>query len=172
MKILHLVPALGLALAACEEAPQSRLVDMRVPGTMSFTQFATTSGPMLVETVGTPFGGGASLDGATVARHVGAAFSIPTLRFTTDRAAAPQSGYRLVWVFDPPVSFTLETICAGPVQSGVVRKAETVHVTAAYCHDTKLYAVASGSVRRPRNADDKGWQQLVKQIARHLISDR
>ncbi|MBL8701376.1 MAG: hypothetical protein JNK67_23565 [Alphaproteobacteria bacterium] len=164
--------ALTLALAACEEAPQSRLVDMRVPGTLGFAQFATTTGPMYVETNGTPFAGGIALDGAAFARQIAGAFAVPTLRFTTDKAAAPQSDHRLVWVFDPPEAFKLESLCAGPVAGGVVRKADIVQVTAAFCHEAKLYAVARGSVRRPRSADDQAWQQLVQQIARHLISER
>lgn len=164
--------ALALLLAGCEEAPQSRLVDMRVPGTMSFAQFATARGPMFVETHGSPFGRGLALDGAAFARQLTGAFSIPTLRFTTTRTEAPQADHRLVFAFDPPEAFTLESLCAGQVQTGVVRKADIVQVTAAFCHETRLYAVARGSVRRPRTVDDEGWRQLVQQLGRHLVSDR
>lgn len=169
---ISIAATLALLLAGCEEAPQSRLVDMRVPGTMSFAQFATTGGPMLVETHGTPLGRGLSLDGALFAKQLTGAFAIPTLRFTTTRTEAPQADHRLVFAFDPPESFKLESLCAGPVQTGVVRKADIVQVTAAFCHETKLYAVARGSVRRPRAPDDDGWRQLVQQLGRHLVSDR
>lgn len=172
MKTFRLVPALGLALAACEEAPQSRLVDMRVPGTMSFAQAATTAGPMYLELHGAPFARGLALDGAAFARDVTTAFTIPTLRFTADKAAAPQSDHRLVWAFDAPEALKLEALCAGGVPASVVRKAEIVQVTAAYCHEGRLYAVARGSVTRPRDAGDPAWRQLVQQIARHLISER
>lgn len=171
MKRPSLLVILLLLLAACEEAPQSRLVDMRSPGTMSFARAAAASGPMFVETIGSPLTRGATLDGAVFARQIADAFAVPSLRFTVTKAEAPQSDYRLVWVFDPPESLQLEQLCTGRAQPGPVRKAEIVQVAAAFCHEARLYAVARGSVKRPAASDDAPWRQLVQQIARHLVSD-
>lgn len=171
MKRPSLLVVLLLLLAACEEAPQSRLVDMRSPGTMSFARAAAASGPLHVETIGTPLARGAALDGAIFARQIADAFAIPSLRFTTTRSEAPQPDLRLVWVFDPPDSLQLDGLCTGRAQPAPVRKAEIVQVAAAFCHEARLYAVARGSVKRPAASDDAPWRQLVQQIARHLLND-
>ena len=169
---LHVLAlALSLALAACEEAPQSRLIDMRSAGTMSFARAAAADGPFYLETIGTPFARGVALDGAVFARHVAEAFAQPSLRFTTVKAEAPQSDYRMVWVFDPPDSLQLDALCTGQATPGPTRRAEILQVAAAFCHQTRLFAVARGSVKRPVTGDEGPWRQLVQQIARHLVTD-
>jgi hypothetical protein len=125
---------------------------------------------MYVETIGTPFATGVPLDGMAFARDVAAAFLSPRLRFTAVRAEAPRPDFRLVWVFDPPDNLQLDTLWSGDARPAPARNAAIVKVAAAFCFEARLYAVARGSVKRPGDATDGPWRQLVHQISRELVN--
>lgn len=160
------------ALAGCEEAPQSTLIDMRVPSAFEFLRYAGTQGPVLVELVGTPFAGGAKFGPDLLATQMRATFSEPWLSFTADKAKAAQPDYRIIWVADPPPSLAIDAACQGKAAAGPVRRAEQVQMRVYFCNEQKTLSAVQGSVRRPSRADDSYWQELVKQMTRQLVGNR
>jgi hypothetical protein len=159
-------------LAACEDAPQSTLIDMRVESAFEFLRYAGSQGPVLVELVGEPFAGGAKLAPEQLATQMKATFTEPWISFTADKAKAAQPDYRMIWVVDPPPSLAIDAACQGKAATGAVRRAEQVALRVYFCNEQKTLSAVQGRVRRPTRADDSYWQDLVKQMTRQLVGNR
>ena len=41
-----------------------------------------------------------------------------------------------------------------------------------FCNEQKTLSAVQGAVRRPKVADDRYWQELVKQMTRQLVGNR
>jgi hypothetical protein len=160
------------ALAACEDAPQSTLIDMRVESAFDFLRYAGSQGPVLVEIIGEPFAGGAKVEAEQLATQMKATFTEPWISFTADKAKAAQPDYRMIWVVDPPPSLAIDAACLGKATTGTVRRAEHVALRVYFCNEQKTLSAVQGSVRRPTRADDSSWRELVKQMTRQLVGNR
>ncbi len=162
-----------LALAGCEDAPQSSLIDMRVQSARDFLINASKEGPVLVELLGEPLAAGGKLDPTAFAALVGSTFGAePWIKMTADKAKAAQPDFRLIWVVDPVAWLAPDAACQGKAVSGPVRRAERVEMRAYFCSEQRTLSAVQGSVKRPAGSDDAHWQQLVRQMSRQLVGNR
>jgi hypothetical protein len=81
----------------------------------------------------------------------------PGFRFTLDKAEAGDPGYRFVWLIDPATA---------------PKKADRVEVRAVFCGPNKTYTAVQGGTKRPTDATDRNWRQLIRQIGRQLVGNR
>jgi len=172
-RILAALVALG-ALAGCDQ-PNSTIIDVRVENPMQLLRYAATQGPVLVEVVGEPYAGQARWNPQDLVAKMFAAYqpvSNPPLQFTLDKAKAGDAGYRLVWLIDPGPGFSIDGTCAGQFPTRATKKADLVEVRAVFCAPNKSLVAVQGQARRPKAVDDRGWDQLVRQMSRQLAGDR
>ena len=178
MRLPILAAAIGLAalaLPACEEGPASTIIDSRVGDAMQLLRYAATQGPVLVEVRGAPFAGQARWNPADLVAVVADAFrpvTNPPMEFTLDKAKAGDAGYRFVWLIDPGPGFGIDPTCAGQYPARATTKADFVEVRAVFCAPNKSLVAVQGRVRRPKAADDRLWDRLVRQMSRQLAGDR
>lgn len=162
-----------LALAACEDAPQSSLIDMRVQSARDFLINASKEGPVLVELLGEPLAVGGKLSHSEFAALVGSTFGAePWIKMTADKAKAAQPDFRLIWVVDPVAWLSPDAACQGKAASAPVRRAERLEMRAYFCSEQRTLSAVQGSVKRPASSDDARWQQLVRQMSRQLVGNR
>ena len=162
-----------LALAGCEDAPQSSLIDMRVESARDFLINASKDGPVLVELLGEPLAAGAKLDREVFAGQVASTFGAePWIKTTADKAKASQPDFRMIWVVDPVAWLSPDAACQGKAAPGPVRRAERVEIRAYFCSEQKTLSAVQGSVRRPASVDESRWLQLVRQMSRQLVGNR
>jgi hypothetical protein len=156
-------------LAACDDVAISTEIGKPSPETRQSMMQAASGGPVLIEIVGRPLTGSRPFDAERVADLANAAFALPWLRFTADRAKAPHAAFRVVVIVDPPPALGAETGCRADAASGAVRRAELIELKMFFCHEVRALSGTRGSVRRPVTGDEWGWNQLVKQMARQLL---
>ena len=165
----------ALALPACEEGPASTIIDSRTGDAMQLLRWAATQGPVLVEIRGEPFAGQARWNPDSLVATVYDAFlpvTNPPMQFTRDKAKAGDPGYRFVWLIDPGPGFAIDPTCAGQYPPRAATKADWVEVRAVFCAPNKSLVAVQGRVRRPKAADDRLWDRLIRQMSRQLAGDR
>lgn len=159
------------ALFGCDEGPSSNLTFTTTPDVWNFVTAAATGGPLLVEVRGNPFGGSAEAVAREITGAIGATFTEPWLRFTSDPAAASSKETRLIWLLDPQPGFNADLVCAGELP-GLDAGRRVTQIRAVFCHRGRTLSAAYGWMRRPDSVGDPKWRNLMSQMARQLLSGR
>lgn len=157
-------------LAACSgDGPHTVAHPIR-DRSVEFLHYAAADGPVLVDVLGQPFAGTVSGVDAAVLAAMNGARAAPRVRFTTDRAAAPEPETRVVVIFRPPADVTGRSLCAGDVPrlAGRPRPAE-VEAFAAFCVDDKVWNEVTGRMTGVSRLDDPGFAALIAQMTRDLF---
>lgn len=118
-----------------------------------------------VDVVGNPFGGDDAAFGRTVTdamqdRHFG-----PRTNFTTTPGESARSAYRVVMLFDPPVTFNGMRLCgesptALPTEAGH----DDVSVYAAFCLGNYSLSRVKGTIGGASGPADPAFRELVGQV--------
>lgn len=157
-------------VAACDDAPQTVVTYMRPGGTWPFFDYATRSGPLLVQVATAPQGYSVEGVAPRLATAVAGAIQRKVFSTTTEPGQAPAPDYRLVFGFDLPTSTAADRLCDGSVLQRDPEEA-TIRVLGAFCHKADVQASAIGSLPRRGNDDGTELAAVVAQMTRVLISE-
>ncbi len=156
------------AVAACDQAPTSRILHVRPGGVRDFMTYAASRGPLLVETVQESFADRAAAAGV-VAEAVAGGITGRVVRGTPEASAAPGAETRVRVALD----------AAADVQAGrVLCRGETPALTPggdkmtalmAFCVKGEMEALVFGAIPRPAGPEDKAFAELMKQMSRQMF---
>ncbi|CAA7625204.1 hypothetical protein [Magnetospirillum sp. SS-4] len=173
-RLLSLGAATLAALAGgCGDGPSTVPGGYRSPATWSSFVYATSSGPLLLEVRGDPFGTGTARLEAAVAASMAAALPGRPFAMTTDASQAPRPAFRVTVVLGPARDLDDRDICAGravPVTSSP-GDGGRVDVAAAFCDGSSLLSSSRGWVAKVEDIDDRRFRRMLEQIARDLMGD-
>lgn len=162
--------ALAAITAGCGDGPATMAGGWRSPAAWGAMVHATSSGPMLVQVHGDPFGLPPARFRALVAEAMtNKVFGRPTA-FTADPAQAPRPGFRVVLAFNPPADASPEHLCRGQVVTAATAP-DRVTVLGAFCQGDTLLASIKGWVARVDDPGDKRFGFLMAQLTRELFGD-
>ncbi|EME70606.1 hypothetical protein H261_07563 [Paramagnetospirillum caucaseum] len=172
-KLLSLgAAALAALLGGCGDGPSTVPGGYRSPATWSTFFSATSSGPLLLEVHGDPFGGSAADLRAGVARAMSAALPGRPFTMTTDPQAAPSPKIRVVVAFGAPPSLDAAELCAGRVVTAAARgEGGRVELLAAFCSSGGTLSWVRGWVARVEGPDDARFTRLLGQVMRELAGE-
>lgn len=158
-------------VAACEEAPQSTVVFMRSGGAEQFLSWAVRSGPLLVQSLGTPFDG--EDVGEVVAQAAVRGIHGRKVEGTTDPAVAPAPDYRVRFGFDLPKGFAPERLCTAAVED-LPREPDPdrLRVVAVFCVQERMEVAVIGSLKRPVEPTDERFTALITQMSRQMFAEQ
>lgn len=158
-------------VAACEEAPQSTVVYMRPGGAEPFLAWAVRSGPLLVQTFGSPFDGGRDI-AEDVAQAAARGIHGRKAEATSDPARAPAPDYRVHVGFDLPKGFAPERLCTAVAAGDLPREPdpERLRVIAVFCVQGRMEAAVIGSLKRPVAPGDDRLGALITQMSRQMFA--
>lgn len=155
---------LFLALAGCTDMPRF------VYGTASssdivrgYLQGAGAAGPVLIEVRGRDAAFAPAIAAAASGEVMGA-----NVRFTADRARAPQPDYRVAFQFDPAPTATDAAVCAGTAASAPPAAGQTRY-KAVFCHKDRQFAAVEVWGPGLTGAADPGLAPLVRQTMLELF---
>jgi hypothetical protein len=162
--------ALAMALAACDEAPQtvSRHV---VDGAWDLAQGAMQQAPLLVIVEGNPFQTSAEhLETSVIEIMTGAVTWTATPRFTTEPAEAVSQSLRIVMTFNPPDGTGAHEQCTGQSSGGGPLPEERVRVLGTFCDAATILVTVSGRLADAAELDDPRVAALVRQVTLDMLS--
>ena len=163
---------LGVAglLAGCGDGPASSVSYKHSDQVWEFFVFAVKDGPMLVEIDGNPFAGPKEALDEVVTAAMRATFTEPFVSFTTDRAAAVQPDYRVLWTLNPAAGYDINAVCtAHPAVDPAPR--DRLEMRVAFCQGGRLLAAVHGWMpAREAGPDNARWRSLISQMSRQLVS--
>lgn len=162
------------AVSACDQAPNSRVVYMRPDGVRPFLEWATSRGPLLVETAVSPFG--PDVAPQTVAEIVAQAVKTGVrgraMSVTTDPAASsdPDHRVRVALGTDQGIG-TAKALCRGeapPVQAVDDR----LTVLMVFCGQGEMMAAVAGHIPWTEDPAAPAVGKLVTQMSRAMFDDK
>lgn len=132
--------------------------------------YAGAGRDLRVDVVGNPFDGdpaafGRAVTDAMQGRHFG-----PATHFTTTPGGDARSAYRVVMLFDPPLSLNPMRLCDDPpstlpTQAGQGR----LFVFAAFCRGSKALTSVKGGIAGAAGPDDPAFRDLVGRVTHALF---
>jgi len=162
--------ALAAMTSGCGDGPATMAGTWRSPAAWSSMIYATSSGPMLVEIHGDPFGGNAAEFRALVASAMTNQIIGRPTAFTIEPEVAPQPRFRVVLAFNAPDSADANLLCAGQVAIAAM-PSEKVTVLGAFCDGATLLASVRGWVAKVEGPQDKRFRQLMGQVVRDMFGN-
>lgn len=157
-------------VAACDNVPTSSVLFMRPGGVRVFLSSATRSGPLLVETVNSPFGGTLPALSVLVAENVAGGVLGRSVTATTDASQATDPKYRVRVAFDMPAGRAPDSLCQGEAFTPAPNP-DRLRVMAVFCNGSTADAVVGGSLKRPVDIGDPRLPRLFRQISRQMFDD-
>lgn len=174
-KLLSLgAAALAALVGGCGDGPSTVPGGYRNAATWSTFFAATSSGPLLLEVHGDPFGDPAAELRARVARAMSAAIPARPFAMTTDAQAAPAPKVRVVVALGAPPSLDAAELCGGKVvtaAAGAGAGGGRVELLAAFCDGGSLLSSVRGWVAKVDGSDDARFARLLGQVMRELAGD-
>ncbi|GAB4223783.1 MAG: hypothetical protein Tsb0032_26970 [Kiloniellaceae bacterium] len=159
-----------LFVAACDEGPSTITHYMHPSGSFDFLIAATKNeGPLYLEIDGMPFAEETDLEGR-VAAVMENAVQTRVLQLTTDQAEAEDPRFRLVLVFNPANSGEVFAFCQDQPQGGPARDDQRIELRAGFCRGDDLLAAVDGWAEEVERPGDEKFEQLMRQVARDLLS--
>jgi len=130
-----------------------------------------SSGPLLVEVRGNPFGvPEAQLADAVITEMKRAITWSGGARFTTDPAAAGSQDMRVVWMFNGGPGGKPQ--CRGEGAGGGPESGGAVRINAVFCDDDYVISDVSGSVAATGGLADPVFAQLTRQVTLELFPNQ
>ncbi len=172
-KLLSLgAAALAALVGGCGDGPSTVPGGYRNAATWSTFFAATSSGPLLLEVHGNPFGDPAAELRARVARAMSAAIPARPFTMTTDAQAAPAPKVRVVVALGAPPSLDAAELCGGKVATAAAgADGGRVELLAAFCDGGSLLSSVRGWVGKVDGSDDARFARLLGQVMRELAGD-
>lgn len=180
-KLLSLgAAALAALVGGCGDGPSTVPGGYRSPATWSTFFAATSSGPLLLELHGNPFGGPADDLREQVSRAMSGGIPARPFTLTADPAAAASPKVRVVLALGAPPSLDAAELCAGRVPPFVAQAAAQaatpsspgrVELLAAFCDGGALLSSVRGWVARVDGPADVRFARLLGQVMRELAGD-
>ncbi len=172
-KLLSLgAAALAALVSGCGDGPSTVPGGYRHAATWSTFFSATSSGPLLLEVHGNPFGASASEVKAGVAKAMSASLPSRPFSMTLDPQAAPAPKIRVVVALGVPQTLDAAELCAGRVVTAAARAdGGRIDVLAAFCDGGGLLSSVRGWVTKVDGPEDSRFTRLMGQIMRELAGD-
>ena len=172
-KLLSLgAAALAALVGGCGDGPSTVPGGYRNAATWSTFFAATSSGPLLLEVHGNPFGGPAADLRARVAAAMSAAIPARPFTMTADAQAAPAPKVRVVVALGAPPSLDATELCAGTAVTAATKTdGGRVELLAAFCDGGALLSSVRGWVAKVDGPDDARFTRLLGQVMRELAGD-
>jgi len=171
-RLLSLGAALAALVGGCSDGPSTVTGGYRSPATWSSFVYATSSGPLLLEIHGDPFGQGGESLGRTAAAAMAAAIPARPFRLTGDSAAAAHPAFRIMLVVGAPPDLDAQAICAGRAKGSTARaEAGRIDLVATFCDGEALLSSVRGWVAKVQGADDPRFRLLLGQMTRELMGE-
>lgn len=165
--------ALATLVGGCGDGPSTVPGGYRSPATWSSFIYATTSGALLLDVRGDPFGAGPATLETIVAESMAAALPGRPFAMTVNPAQAPRPAFRVVVVLGAAKDLDERDICAGRVPASTLPLAGggRVDVVATFCDGQSLLSSSRGWVARIEGVGDQRFRQLLGQMARDLMGE-
>ena len=166
----------ALLLAACVATGPTRISHSTTDSGYHLTEVFHAGAPGAMRTVvtGDPFGVGRErFDEAVTAAMYGHHFG-PDMEFVTDPTDELNRHYKVVMMFDAPVSTGSHEICGTPPQpepaaaTTAAAPDEPVYVLAAFCRDDLPLTDLAGVMART-GVDDQAFESFVAQVTMRLF---
>ena len=156
------------AVAACDQAPTSRVLHMRPDGVHDLVTYAVAQGPLLVETVQRGFADTATT-ASIVADAVAHGFRGRVVEGTSDpaKAAVPQTRVRVALDAAADVQAG-RALCRGETPA-LSAQGDKMSALMALCVQGEMEALLFGTVPRPQGPDDKAFRDLLTQMSRQMF---
>lgn len=159
------------AVAACDQAPTSRVTYMRPGGVYDLMASATARGPLLVETVNSPFEDfrpQAVAELVSLAVKAGVAGRV--ISVTTQPAESSLPAYRVRVALDAPANASPQALCLGEAPE-VVSGGDRLTVLMVFCSKGDLEASVVGHIPRPEDPTAEAFGKLLRQMTRQMFAD-
>lgn len=157
--------------AACDDGPATVSSTVRSAATWSNMVYASSTGPILVEVRGAPFGSPPAQFREQIAGMMSGQVIGRRVTFTADPAQAPRPLIRVSLAFNPPESADPRQLCDGTIATAAQPAApgEKITVLAAFCDKDQLLSSVKGWVSRVASQDDPRFRDLMGQVVRDLF---
>ncbi len=163
------VGALSALTAACDGAPMTQSVYIKPQGVMSYLQYATTEGPMLMRVHGNPFVTSQGFLDQIVAHELESTITyIRGVRLTTDPAQAFRPEYRVIVVLGADKALHVENVCAGE-EPRLDPTAAPSRMVTMFCRKDELLSEVRGSIGVSALPEDEGFRRWLREIGRPLL---
>lgn len=172
-KLLSLgAAALAALVGGCGDGPSTVPGGYRNPATWSTFFAATSSGPLLLEVHGDPFGASAAELRSQVAKAMSAAIPARPFAMTADPQAASLPKVKVVVALGAPANLDAAELCAGRAVTAAARAdGGRIEVMAAFCHGGSLLSWVRGWVAKVDGPQDARFARLMGQVMRELAGD-
>lgn len=172
-KLLSLgAAALTALVGGCGDGPSTVPGGYRNPATWSTFFAATSSGPLLLEVHGDPFGTSAAELRTQVAKAMSAAIPARPFSMTTDPQAASLPKVKVVVALGAPANLDIAELCAGRAVTGTAKAdGGRIDVMAAFCHAGSQMSWVRGWVAKVDGPGDARFARLMGQVMRDLTGD-
>jgi hypothetical protein len=178
MKTIVIAAATAVLLAACVATGPTRISHSTTDSGYQLTEvfYAGASGAMRTIVSGDPFAVGRErFDEAVTEAMYGHHFG-PDMQFVTDPVEELNRHYKVVMMFDAPISTGSQEICGTPPQLEPAAAAtaaapapdQPVHVLAAFCRDDQPLTDLTGVMART-GVDDPAFERFVAQVTMRLF---
>ncbi len=160
---------LTAAIAGCANEP---LVSptFRAGDVWTFAQGVMVTGPLLVETRGTPYPDAQSrLDETIVATMKEAITWSADARLTTDPAEAASHSMRVIWTFNSAGGVGGTGQCRNQYQGGGPMEDGRVSVVVTYCDGEDVLSNVGGRLGESQGLSDPAFAKLIRQATGELF---
>ena len=133
--------------------------------------YAGAGRDLLVEIYGNPFDGDtAAFSGAVTDAMQGRNWG-QRMNFTTTPGPEARLTYKVVLLFDPPVTLLAQRLCSetAEVLAGKPTRGEGINVLAAFCRGDKALTEIKGYTDSAAGPDDRVFRDLVGQVTQGLF---
>jgi hypothetical protein len=163
--------ALATLVGGCGDGPSTVPGGYRSPATWSSFIYATSSGPLLLDVRGDPFGAGPATLETIVAESMTSALPGRPFSMTSDAARAARPAFRVVVVLGAARTLDERHVCAGQALSPPPSLSDggRMDVVATFCDGQSLLSSSRGWVARLEGVGDQRFRQLLGQMARDLM---
>jgi len=160
------------AVAACDQAPTSRVVYMRPGGVSAFVDEAVARGPLLVETVQDTFADTRPQAVAEiVAQAVKQGIRGRVVTVTTELAASGAPLMRVRVALDAPADVQAgRALCLGEAPA-VDPSGDKMSALMAFCVRGEMEALVHGTIPRPADPTEAAFGKLLTQMSRQIFAD-
>jgi hypothetical protein len=135
-----------------------------------YLKYAGGETPVLVRAVNSPFSEGEIPTAAIAARHAKGAVTEIAVDFTENDAAAAQSHFRVVMVFDPAVTVSASDVCkADSVAPAAVRAPGALRIHSVFCSRDEPLAGTIVEGPAPKSLNDYAYEKLVRMAFENMF---
>lgn len=171
-RLIRTAVAAGLLLALAACGPRISVGPIGDAGAARSALLAASAGdtPVFAEVYGNPYGLDPARRDSLVVSNLAEGVVGHEVRFTTDRAQAPQPEPRLIALLNPLGDPSGDIICTSPRQIHTGAASGELLVIAAFCNQTKLINMARGqdSISGPT---DRHIKRLLWRVGGALFPD-